>query len=309
MLRIGNLDVGYRAMLAPMAGLTDIVFRRLLDEIGGVGLMVTEMISAEGLRRRTFKTMEMLRSFESKTPQFIQLFGSEPESLAEAAQLVEHETHFAGIDLNMGCPAGKVNKRGAGAMLLQEPEKIGKMVRAVRRSTRLPLTVKIRLGYSKVNVLEVVRILEVEGVDAVTVHFRLKNQGYGAKADWSLAPLIKEKIKTVLIGNGDIMSAQEGREKSNIVDGIMIGRGAIANPFIFQEIAGLNPTVSQRASAVKRLTELIAEYYEPALRLGRIKALTRFLVSRRAGSKKIRQQIYRAAEFDETIKYFGELFQ
>lgn len=308
-MRIGNLDVGCRAVLAPMAGLTDIAFRQLLDEMGGVGLMVTEMISAEGLRRQNVKSMDMIRSFESKTPQLIQLFAGEAEPLQEAAKMVEQETGFAGIDLNMGCPAGKVTKKGAGAMLLQEPGKIKKIVRAVRSSTSLPLTVKIRLGYSTVNVLEVAGILEGEGVDAITVHFRLKNQGYGVKADWSLAPLIKEKIKTVLIGNGDIMSAPEGQQRLNVVDGIMIGRGAIANPFIFQEIAGLNPTVSDRMSAVKRLTELIVEYYEPSLRLARIKALTRFLVSRRPGSKKVRQHIYQAARFDEAIKYFGQLFQ
>lgn len=308
-MRIGNLEVTYRTALAPMAGLTDIAFRRLLDEIGGVGLMVSEMISAEGLRRRNFKTGLMIRSFEFKTPQFIQLFGSESLPLAEAARLVESETDFSGIDINMGCPAGKVTRRGAGAALLAAPQKVREIVRAVRRSTRLPLTVKIRLGYSRVNVSEIVEVLNGEGVDALTVHFRLKSHRYGDEADWSHAPHIKKKLKTILIGNGDIMSAEDGRHRLNLVDGIMIGRGAIANPFIFREIGGFMPAAGERAALMKRLVELISHYYEPPFRLSRIKAFTRFMAAGRAGSKKTRQEIYTAESFNRAAEHFIDLFK
>lgn len=299
-MKIGNLDIKYNAMPAPLASLTDIAFRTLLDQIGYCGFMVTEMISAEGLRRRQSKTLAMVRQGNFKSRQFIQLFGSEPEPFIEAVKLVENETSFSGIDINMGCPATKVIKKGGGAALLKDPLKVAAIVREVKKSTLLPVTVKIRLGFNRVNVLEIVKILEQEGADAIAVHFRSREDGYTGAAKWKYAPAIREQLRkdTVFIGNGDIKTAAQAREKMKVVDGIMIGRGAVSNPLIFAEIAGKAEGIDMKWM-YRRLLELIEEYYAPPLRLARVKAYTRFLFSNRKYSKAIRQKIYTSKTYEE----------
>jgi nifR3 family TIM-barrel protein len=300
MMKIGNLDIMYNAVPAPLASLTDIAFRKLLDEIGFCGFMVTEMISAEGLRRQQSKTLAMIRPGDFKTPQFIQLFGPEPEPFIDAVKYVENETEFQGIDINMGCPATKVIKKGGGAALLKAPMQVAAIVREVKKSTKLPVTVKIRLGYNRDNVFEIVRILEEEGADAIAVHFRLRADGYSGIARWEIAPMIRDILKkeTVFIGNGDIKTVEEAREKMDIVDGVMIGRGAVTDPLIFARIAGEAEHLTMKW-VYKRLLELIEEHYEPHLRLARVKAYTRFLFSNRKYSKPIRQKIYTSKSYEE----------
>ena len=261
MLKIGKLTLEQPTVLAPMAGLTDRVLRQLMDEIGGCGAMVSEMIAAEGLRRRNRRTLEMIADFPTRTPQFIQLFGANPEALAEAALIVAAETAYAGIDLNMGCPVPKVVRTGAGSGLLQDLPRLAAVVAAVRRSTRLPLTVKVRLGFNKVNVLETTRIIEEEGADAVAVHFRLKSEGYTGSAHWELAAAVKESLRIPLLGNGDIMTLAFALEKLQQVDGVLIGRGALANPFLFREIAGRETLEKDWGAYVRRLAALIEEHY------------------------------------------------
>ncbi|MEN8154142.1 MAG: tRNA-dihydrouridine synthase family protein [Acidobacteriota bacterium] len=307
-LKIGDLELQHRTVLAPMASLTDIVFRRVVDEIGGVGLMVTELISAEGLRRKQDKTLAMIRTFNFKTPQFIQLFGSEPEAFTDSVKYIEDETDYSGIDLNMGCPAGKVTKKGAGAALLKEPEKIGKICREIRKVISLPFTVKIRLGYEKENVFELLKILEGEGVDAVTIHFRLKTDSYSSEARWEYAEKIKERSNLKIIGNGNILNRNEALEKLNITDGIMIGRAAIKNPFLFSEIAGALPGMEGKSEVAGRIMDLTREYYPEHLRLPRIKGFTKYLTSGKPHSKKIKHEIFRSQSFEEVRSLFKIIF-
>jgi tRNA-dihydrouridine synthase B len=305
MLKIGNLEIEHHAMLAPLASITDIVFRKLLDEIGYTGYMVTEMISAEGLRRQQSKTLDMIRPGEFKTPQFIQLFASAPAPFVDAIKYVENETGFRGVDINMGCPAHKVIKKNAGAALLKNPQQIAAIMQEIKKNTRLPITVKIRLGFSAVNVFEIVKILEEEGVDAIIVHFRLQTDRYSQKARWEYAPLIKEKIKNIVfIGNGDIKTAADAKEKLKIVDGVMIGRGAVINPLIFPEIADGDAVNLNLKWVYNRLLELVEEHYAPKFRLSKIKAYARFLLSTREHSKKQRQQVYTAKTFEEAKEHF-----
>lgn len=310
-LKIGHLEIKYRAMLSPLAALTDIVFRRLLDEIGCAGYMVTEMISAEGISRKQEKTLQMIGAFDARTPQFIQIFGSQPESFVEAVKYIENETNFAGVDINMGCPATKVTKKGGGAALLKDPPQAGRIVAEIKKHGKLPLTVKIRLGFDKVNVFEMIKVLEQEGADAIIVHFRLRSDGYQGTAKWEYAPQIREKINTVFIGNGDIRSAAEAKEKLALVDGVMIGRGGLANPLIFAEIAGEEPLCGGRtwdsAAVLHRLPELIAEHYEEKLRLPRVKGFTRFLFWGKKYGKKARQRIYNASTFEEVKAFLAAL--
>ncbi len=313
-LKIGKLKLDYPTALAPLANLTDIAFRRLVDEIGGAGFLVTEMISAEGINRRQPPTLALMRTFDYRTPQFIQLFGSQPEPLVEAAKFIENETNYAGIDINMGCPANKVIKKGAGSALLKDPVLAGKITAALKKSMTLPLTVKIRLGFDKVNVNEMCRILEAEGADAITVHFRLRSQGYGGDAMWEYAPQLREQIKTVFIGNGDITSANEAREKLSLVDGVMIGRDALAHPLIFAEIAGQPAGYGMdkmwsNAAILERLLDLIEEHYEETMRLPRVKAFTRFLFWGKKYGKKARQKIYESKSFTEARAIIADLFE
>ncbi|MDD8012143.1 MAG: tRNA-dihydrouridine synthase family protein [Acidobacteriota bacterium] len=308
MLKIGSLTLAQPTVLAPMAGLTDHVLRQLADEIGGCGLLVSEMIAAEGLRRRNRRTMEMIASSSLRTPQFIQLFGANPEALSEAAAIVSAETAYAGIDINMGCPVPKVVRSGAGSGLLRDLPRLAAVVAATRRSTALPLTVKVRLGFSQVNVLETTRIIEQEGADAVAVHFRLKSDGYTGSARWDLAAAIRENLRIPLLGNGDIMTPVFALEKLKTVDGLLIGRGALANPFIFREIAGQATSESDWGGYVRRLAALIAEHYPERKRLGKLKAFTRFLVLSRPGSRAWKRRIFLSQDFVEARGFLEETF-
>jgi len=313
MLKIGNLDIQYRAMLSPLASLTDIAFRRLVDEIGGVGYMVTEMISAEGIRRKQAHTWEKIAPFDFRTPQFIQLFGSQPDQFVDAVKFIENETGFDGVDINMGCPANKVVKKGAGAALLLNPPLAGRIVCEIKRASRLPLTVKIRLGYDKVDVLSIARVLDQEGVDALAVHFRLKTDGYRGLARWEYAPAIRGQIGCPLIGNGDIRTGEAALARLDQVDGVMIGRGAVIDPLIFARVAGLSTGDAvpgwDTARVLTRLLELIAEHYPEKFRLNRIKAFGRFIFTGQVNGKRARQAIYGAATFDQARACVAEILR
>ncbi len=307
-INIGDLTLQNRAFLAPMASLTDIALRRCLDEEGSVGLMVSELISVEGLRRMNSRTLEMMRGFEFRVPQFIQLFGTNPEAFAESAKFVANETCFTGIDINAGCPARKVTRKGAGSALLNNHSGMAEIIRAVRKNSHLPLTVKIRLGYDSLNVLETVKMLCSEGVDAITVHFRMKDTRYSEPSDWAYVDKIAEIADTIYIGNGDICTVEDAEERLNSVDAVMIGRGAVINPMIFAEIAGKNVVREDYLKLLSRLTELVDLYYEGPAKLAQIKAYTRFFASRRKDVKRLRKAIYSSTTFEEAAGYFGDLY-
>ncbi len=307
-LKIGNITLDQPTVLAPMASLTDVVFRRLVEEIGGVGMTITEMVSAEGLIRRNLKTMEMMRGSDGKTPGFIQLFGADPVAMGDAAAMVAGETDFDGIDINMGCPAGKVIRKNAGAALMKDPALAACIIRAVRLAAPdLPLTVKMRLGFSRVNAPEFLAMIQGEGADAVTVHFRLQQNRYRVPAAWEYAPKLKEIVQIPLIGNGDIQTREEALERLRYVDGVMIGRGAISDPLIFKRISGGDGSLLSMTDIISRFIELVETHYTEPLRLGRIKAMTRFLVAGRNYSKRFRQEIYRASTFSAAARALLEL--
>ncbi|MEN8222363.1 MAG: tRNA-dihydrouridine synthase family protein [Acidobacteriota bacterium] len=307
-LKIGDLLLKYPTVLAPMASLTDIVFRRAVDEIGGIGLMVTELISAEGLRRKQRRTLEMIRNFDFRTPQFIQLFGTDADAFAESIKFIENETSYSGIDINMGCPARKVTRKGAGSALLLDPAGVGELCRSLKRSTTIPLTVKIRIGYEIVNLHDILSVLEDADIDAVTIHFRLRSENYSGPAHWEYAEGLREKFDLTLIGNGDIQNRSDAINKLTLVDGVMIGRAAIKDPFIFSEIAGYEPGMKDKQQVAERIMELIEEYYPTVLRLQRIKAFTKYLTAGRPHSRKIKHEIYRSGSFEEVKSLFKIIF-
>jgi nifR3 family TIM-barrel protein len=237
-MKIGNLILKNNVFLAPMAGITNMPFRVLMREFG-CALAFTEMISANGLVRKTQKSYRYLDSSPKDKPLGIQIFGSDPDVLAEASRIVA--TLGADLlDINMGCPVKKVIKTGAGAALMREPEKVCLILKSLRKATELPLTVKIRAGWrhGDIKAFEIVRIAEDCGVNAVVIHPRTADQGFSGSADWRIIEEVKKSVRIPVIGSGDIRNPQDATRmiQSTGCDGIMVGRGALGNPWIFRNI-------------------------------------------------------------------------
>lgn len=226
-----------KAILAPMAGVTDVAFRALCKRYGA-GMTYTEFVSSSALIRERDATLKMIRVDESEKPVGVQLFGSEVEEIVLAGKILEKR--FDVIDVNCGCPAFKVIKTGAGSEMLKNPDKIAEFVSKLAHAIKKPVSVKIRTGIDSrhKNALEVAKKVEEAGAAAITVHGRTQEQGYSGKADWDLIKQVKESVNIPVIGNGDVFTPEDFKswlEFSN-VDGIMIGRAAMTNPFIFQQI-------------------------------------------------------------------------
>lgn len=239
-LSIGSLTLGNNLILAPMAGITNLPFRLLARE-QGASLCFTEMVSVNGLVREGRKTFELLRSVPEDRPLGIQLFGDDPQLLAEGARMVEG--HGDLIDINMGCPVKKVVGTGAGSALLREPARVRAIIRETRRATRLPLTVKIRSGWvcDEANFLEIARIAEDEGCDAITLHPRSRSQMFEGHADWRKIAKMKQSVKIPVIGSGDLFTASDvtAMLAETGCDGVMVARGALGNPWIFSQALAL----------------------------------------------------------------------
>ncbi|MGB6788259.1 MAG: tRNA dihydrouridine synthase DusB [Candidatus Acidiferrales bacterium] len=237
-LNIRDLSIRPATLLAPMAGVTDTVFRRVIRGLGGCGLIMTEFTSAEGVTRSAAKTLRYLYYDEDEHPIAAQLFGANPDVMANAAALVQ-DLGFDEVDINLGCPAKKVVKCG-GSGLLRDLKQLEAVLKAVRAAVKIPLTIKMRSGWDETNIVavEVARMAEGIGVEGVAVHPRTKAQAYSGQADWSVIARVKQAVKIPVIGNGDIRAPQDAERMvaETGCDAVMIGRTAATNPWIFRQM-------------------------------------------------------------------------
>jgi nifR3 family TIM-barrel protein len=253
-----------------MAGISNLPFR-LIARSFGCALAFTEMISANGIIRKSDRTLEYLRTCADDNPLGAQIFGSDPEIMAEAACIVaNHGVDL--IDINMGCPVKKVIKSGAGAILMKDPDRVSRIIRAVKKSVRIPVTVKIRSGWtrSSINAVEIAHVAEKSGADAIIVHGRTADQGFGGVADWRVIAEIKKKVNIPVIGNGDIWQPQDAIRmlQETSCDAVMVGRGALGNPWIFKgivkacsgQIKDYLPNLGERQKVIKNHWEMETGY-------------------------------------------------
>jgi tRNA-dihydrouridine synthase B len=270
LMKIGNIKLENNVVLAPMAGVTDLAFRLLVKEMG-CGLVYSEMVSNKGLLYKNENTADLLATDPRERPAAMQIFGSDPKCMAEAAKMVT-----AGgadiVDINMGCPTPKIVKNGDGSALMQKPELAYRIMNEVCQAVDVPVTVKFRSGWddTSLNAVEIARLAQKAGIAAVAVHGRTRAQFYAGKADWNIIKEVKESVSIPVIGNGDVRSPEDAKNMLDFTgcDGVMIGRAAEGNPWIFRQVVNYlatgeivpPPTLEERLSVIKQHLEMLISY-------------------------------------------------
>ena len=301
MLRIGPVAIAPPLVLAPMAGITDRDFRLLIRRLGGCGLVSMEFISCEGLLRRRPGTLKLLHFVDEERPLAIQIYGSDPERMAEAARAVEAMGADV-CDINMGCPANKVLKGCAGAALTGDLPLARRIVAAARAAIRIPLTVKFRLGLreDRMTYLELGRICQDEGADAVTLHARTAAQQFGGRAEWLHITLLKQALAIPVIGNGDVRSPENATAllQQSGCDAVMIGRAALTNPWIFHQAAALldgrpcePPTMAERHRLMRDHFEEVIRREDERGALHKLKSFTGWYTHGLPEGRQLRRQL------------------
>lgn len=269
-MKIGQIELSSPLVLAPMAGITDLPFRLICRRLG-CGMTVSEMVSAKGLLYKNVKTTEMLKIDDGERPTAIQLFGSVPKELATAAKLVEASGADI-IDFNMGCPVPKIVNNGEGSALMKNPALAYEILAAMVDAVKIPVTVKFRAGWDSehLNAPQIAQLAEKAGISAVAVHGRTRQQFYEGKADWSIIADVKKAVNIPVLGNGDIFSVADGIRmfKETGVDGLMIGRGADGNPWLFKQLKAVlqgedvpaEPDLNERLDLAAEHLQMLIDY-------------------------------------------------
>src|SRR5215207_617334 len=267
--KIRDVEIKPPLILSPMAGVTDVSFRRLLKRRGGVGLSVSEFISVEGLTRNNPKSKRQMRFYEDERPFAVQIFGGQPERMCMAAEMAQ-EVGADILDVNCGCPAPKVVKHGGGSGLLKDHSRLETILKEIKRVITIPLTVKIRAGFydNHRNAVEVARMAEACGAEHIALHGRTKEQAYKGLANWDLVKQVKEAVSVPVSGSGDVVNIEGAfaRWRETGCDGILIGRGAMANPWIFRQIEDtlrgrevFQPTLEDKRAVLLEYFDMLRE--------------------------------------------------
>lgn len=310
-----NIDeLENKVFLGPMAGVTDLTFRRICRSMG-CGVTCSEMISAKGLYYKDKKTKDLMKTESGEKPYAIQIFGSEPEIMAEVAPLVE-EAGADFLDINMGCPMPKIVNNGDGCALMKDPKRAGEIVRAVSRAVKIPVTVKIRKGWEEENAPEMAKILEDAGAAMIAVHGRTREEFYSGKADWRVIERVKNAVTIPVIGNGDIFSAEDAKRMSDETgcDGVMVARGAEGNPFIFRQIDEMRktgkvtyfPTDKDKLEMALKHTRMLVEDKGEVRGIKEARKHIAWYIKGMRDSAQMKNRVFKAvtlAEIDELFQY------
>ncbi|MBP9837563.1 MAG: tRNA dihydrouridine synthase DusB [Proteobacteria bacterium] len=307
--KIENIEIAPNLVLAPMSGVTNIAFRRLIKKLNpnAVGLVVTEFISIEGITRGNDQSLRMMKFDEGERPISIQIFGHEIEKMVEAAKIAADKGADI-VDINSGCPVPRVVKKGGGCELMRQPEHMKNLLEKVARAIKVPLTLKIRAGWDEKNknALEIAKIAEGSGVKALAVHGRTRQEMYRGLADWNIVSEISKTISIPVIGSGDIVDYPSAQAALNSgASGLMIGRAALANPWVFSEIYSQIHSVPYTRPGYAATAEVLFEYLDLLLEdltkraaFGRLKQLTSQITKRVPGSQEVRKELCTSVSLD-----------